>query len=341
MVTHHRLAIRVARRGILKRCRAFTLVELLVVIAIIGILIALLLPAVQAAREAARRVQCKNHLKQLSLAAMAHESAQGFFPTGGWGAYWSGDPNRGFDRDQPGGFFFNVLPYTEQADLHRMGKGADPGPAKTQALDSRCRIPVSFFHCPSRRAAKCRPVWGYTWQNFHNLGLVNGDPVAKTDYAVNAGVKACGGASLADPQTYQQADTTYAWPDPATIAGVSFVRSEIRIRDVEDGTTNTYLVGEKYLMPDVYENSEDGGDNGTAYDGHNCDNERTSNYVEPPMQDRPGLYNGWCWGSAHAAGFHMAFCDGSVRTISYDIEPETHWRLANRYDGEPVNDSDL
>ena len=74
----------------------FTLVELLVVIAVMGILIALLLPAVQSARESARMIQCKNHLKQIGLAWLHHHDAQGFFPTGGWGSNWTGDSDRGF-----------------------------------------------------------------------------------------------------------------------------------------------------------------------------------------------------------------------------------------------------
>ncbi len=104
-----------------KRQFGFTLVELLVVITIIGILISLLLPAVQSAREAARATQCSNNIRQMAVACLHHTEAQGHFPTGGWGWRWAGDPNRGFNHRQPSGWHYNILPYLEQETLHQLG----------------------------------------------------------------------------------------------------------------------------------------------------------------------------------------------------------------------------
>ena len=101
-----------------RRNRKFTLVEVLVVILIITILIGLLLPAVQMAREASRRSQCQNNLKQIGVAMQLHENALMELPSGGWGAHWVGDPDRGSGAKQPGGWVYQILPYMDFQALY-------------------------------------------------------------------------------------------------------------------------------------------------------------------------------------------------------------------------------
>ena len=143
----------------------FTLVELLVVIAIIATLIGLLLPAVQSAREAARRTQCKNHLKQLGLGCVTHLDARRHLPSGGWGSKYTADPNEGTGPDQPGSWYYAILPYIEEQSLASLGAGlsvtsAAFRTASTQLHVSPLRVqkPPSYPNCAQEVQAVSTPV---------------------------------------------------------------------------------------------------------------------------------------------------------------------------------------
>lgn len=315
----------------------FTLVELLVVIAIIAILIALLLPAVQAAREAARRTQCQNHLKQISLSALLHHEQFGHFPTGGW-PDWVGDPDRGFDENQSGSWLYNVLPFMEQQALHDLGAGLT-GLQKGKALRDRNGQAVAFFHCPTRRAPiPYPPSPGRSYPNAPGL-----DRVAKNDYVASLGALNLSQAfSYNSPANAGQVDG-FSWPDPDIWNGVCYLRSTTRIAHVFDGSSNTYWCGEKYLNPDNYTDyvTSDFGDDQGAYCGYNGDVNRSTLRTFAPVPDTPGFAAPMRFGSAHPSVFQMAFCDGSVHSISYSVDTTTHERLGIRNDGEIVDTNNL
>ena len=328
--------------------RGFTLVELLVVITIIGILVSLLLPAVQSAREAARRGQCQNNVKQLALGMIAHESETGRFPSGGWGWYWVGDPDRGFSwQNQQGGWVFTILPFVDQSDLFQLGAGQSSS-QKMAASAVRDSTPISIFQCPSRR-----PMMAYAVQAGLQTcyGSNTQTTYARTDYCANAGDQTQNWDLEGPPDvpTGDKWTATNAWYPPNTLVnipkvstGICFLRSAITTAHVTDGLSNTYLVGEKYLNPDNYTTGLDGADNESMYAGYDNDNHRVTNISSaPPMQDTSGVANSYNFGSVHAGSFNMAFCDGSVHAINYGITAEIHRRLGNRADGLSIDQSQL
>lgn len=325
-----------------KSTRGFTLVELLVVIAIIGILIALLLPAVQAAREAARRAQCKNNLKQIGLASVLHENTHGHLPTGGWGPIWVGDPLLGFGEDQPGGWIFNILPYMEQELIHSLPDDGEANavlPKQMVLAATMCSTPIAAFNCPSRRASIEYP---YILTGWVPCNTAITDTVARADYAACSGSHgdSDGRYYFVRPSSLSDA-LNFSWdPEAKKQDGVCFQRSMVRIRDITDGTSKTYMVGEKYLDTDHYATGNSGGDNHSMYQGADNDILRWTNAeVAMPMRDTPGLNYYLLFGSAHPGGFVMAFCDGSVQVINYEIEPLVHELLGARNDGTAIDKS--
>lgn len=340
--------------------RGFTLVELLVVIAIIGILIALLLPAVQAAREAARRSQCSSQIKQLALGAMNHLDTQKHFPTGGWGWFWVGDPDRGYGVDQPGGWIYNILPYIEEGTLH--DSGADGNPDKvthTQQLGASYVVetPITIINCPSRRQSKPYPWTGTGYLKNSRTPAV----VGRADYAICSGV---GYNELGEGPANLAAAAGFDWPALFTIPpkahnykpymnGVSYQRSMVGVQQITDGTSNTYLIGERYIPVGEYDTGNSAGDNETWCTGFNNDIYRTSARVIDEVTgelgemrpardtDNPADGREQRFGSAHPGVWLMSFCDGSVHAMSYDIDWQVHRDLGNRRDGNVVDDGDL
>lgn len=309
--------------------RGFTLVELLVSIAVISILIALLLPAVQMARESARRVQCRNNMRQLALGIINAEETFGHYPSNGWGWQWVGDPDRGYGVRQPGGWLYQILPYIEQSGLRQLGSGQSE-PIKRLELARLTATSIPVLHCPTRPAPTTCPIGPeISWRN-SELGT----RMARTDYVGNAGDQFSniysGPISLAEGDS-----ASFPWPAQELGRGIFHLRRTYKPRDITDGLSMTYLVAEKYVDSRAYDSFTDNGYDQSFAAGDDWDLVRWTE--QPPLQDGPGDLP-QRYGSAHPGGLQVAICDGSVRTISYQIDAHVHRILGSRNDGEVVPD---
>jgi prepilin-type N-terminal cleavage/methylation domain-containing protein/prepilin-type processing-associated H-X9-DG protein len=356
--------------------RGFTLIELLVVIAIIAVLIGLLLPAVQKVREAANRTRCQNNLKQMGLAIHNYHDANGQFPTGGtdWQLGVSYADPAGLHPFAPpyqtAGWMYQILPYIEQdalyktSDIVSTGTGnvwpvstlpSPPWPAQRFAVNLQHSLPVGAvrstpvktYFCPSRRDAQ---------------KLLNGSQLANrlmggNDYAsVTPGHSPLGANEHPDDNF---------WGDNGRYFGI-IVRTmtgrgtydvqknsyTLAALTAADGSSNTMMVGEKFVPTNMYGGSWWADDAG-ACTGWDPDTVRStvslpkgigSPSIPSPLQDIPGpAYDentlndlGYAFGSAHSGGLNMVFGDGSVRTIQYGIDRVIWNALGHREDGISV-----
>jgi len=323
------------RRHLNLRLGGFTLVELLVVIAIIGVLVALLLPAVQAAREAARRLQCQNNLRQVGLAVHNFADSKGFLPTSGnSGAITlvNGTPADAKTTPfQQAGVLFQILPYLEQQNLYSSGNAA-----------MIKGTPVKMYYCPSRRPPITR-------------GDSNGNPLGLNDYAVPMWKDTTAGTGLGGNST----GCWNFWGD-GTVDGTNyaFYKTTILVRggkdgqpfqpgrfpEITDGTSNTVLMAEKFVDPTRYRPPQ------TSLDPPEAGASPNSGFTDS------GYFLGWAWGtlrctqsgpirdqrfqttawwqmfgSAHPNGINAVFADGSTKSIAYSI-PNPIFQLVCRKD---------
>ncbi len=319
-----------------QRSSAFTLVELLVVITIIGILVGLLLPAVQSVRESGRRTQCMNNLKQMGMAVQNHIGAYGYLPSGGncsdAPSFNGGNPCVGNNQDAS--WLYQILPYVGLTNLWQLIP--TPGNPTQDDWLKRCATPVPLFFCPSRWQAGCI--------NCTKLG----GPAAMCDYAGNGGT----------------AKNGYGWyfaneGEDAPIASnrpcYQFYPSALNYPVVTPGailkgTASTVLAGEKCINAErIGVQTQDQDDSWVA--GWDDDTIRygmvppIADYHNPKEQQQgEGLYStydethGYAFGSEHSGSSNYAMCDGSVRSINYGIDPLVFEYLCTRNPASPKAD---
>ena len=322
-----------------RRLAAFTLVELLVVIAIIGILVALLLPAVQAAREAARRSSCTNNLKQIGLAIHNYHGAFNSFPISihQWG---EGDASATHDALSGKGWIPSILPQLEEQALYDQlkpgftsGAMLDGKGMKDPQIATAMATPVEVLACPSDVSSQGTSTEQYWFEE---------QPVTVTNYK----------GSLGDSTIGLRFGTIWRWQNPPhydchnyftssrgvdTCNGIfhrNSYQEPVSFKMVTDGTSKTFMLGESVVDQDYHS---------TAFfsDGDFAGVNQPLNYY-PPNQDASAIRNDWMntrgFRSLHPGGAHFAMVDASVQFVSESIDHERVYRgLSTRDGGESVS----
>jgi prepilin-type N-terminal cleavage/methylation domain-containing protein len=286
----------------------FTLIELLVVIAIIAILVGLMMPAVQSAREAAHRISCTNNLKQIALANhLFHDQTKRLPPTR--------LPNQGPT------WAWLILPNLEQQNLYE--KWAPNVPFPLVALEV-VGSPVPIYFCPSRRSPG-----GYSSLPFQspNANCLQLPPVAGAlgDYAASIGTTGVDYSLTIPNGPTLVPNGAFQFPTFPNLFGLRFA-------DITDGLSNTILIGEKHVPRDkfgVYPWDC------SLYDGHNPACNTRAGGPDFPIAISP-QDQGWKFGSNHPNICQFALCDGSVQSLSVMVNPNVFGLLVQRNDGMPI-----
>ena len=304
------------------RRKAFTLVELLVVIAIIGVLVALLLPAVQAAREAARRTQCSNNLKQLGIAVHNFHDAYQFFPP----AHFSSS-----GQTKGATFFVPILPFIEQQAIYEkfdLTQAYDAGPNPAAAANAPS---LKAFVCPTRRTV------GRLSDNQPQVGPTG-------DYAVVSVHRTPTGEFQHQWRTKEELLGAMVGTE---VNGANY-KMRSRMSEVTDGTSNTAILGEKHIyVKDLHKGGSQGGSaDGNIYltqqtNWYECHSVRNLGhpvgFAKGP-QDNFSTERYKLFGSWHPGICMFTLADGAVRQIRLNIDLTTLTRLGNRCDGETLGD---
>jgi len=324
--------------------RGFTLVELLVVIAILGILVALLLPAIQAAREAASRTTCTNRLKQLGLALQHHVDARGLFPPGAvlepdYPAYSSPyDPwNEAKTGKNGTSWMLFTLPYLEQDNLYQRWDFT------TNVMGNRevATTEIFAFYCPTRRGGFRPGDESITFEGWTGGGNDYGGCIGRCNGWWNQSVgspaihkRLCQGSTLTMPTVNGH---------KAPVGGVFSPNSQTRFKDIADGASHTILVGEmQRLAPDrsaaAYVRWNATSNDGWALAGvATLFTTATAGWGGDEGQPG-GMNNGFfeSAGSEHAGGANFGMADGSVHFFDEDIDSDLFSYLGSMADREVI-----